>query len=252
MPSCACFSTRFPVSTSSSQLLSVWSAAAIEGACAAAADAVEMCSAVDDHRQSGPRASRRCRCTPMLRGREELKNRGGWGNGRGCGRWGCPEGPRAFPVDPIPFRPPPSLLARAGRTLRWASRGSRATDGGIFDVELGEKWLQIPLLHLHGSAEPRRHRLQVFISSRSTRVAAGALGASWAGVGGWEGPFSMSWEAAGLPSWASWLSCAPWMHFWGPPWHPSCLPAYGLSRTNACLSVSGEVYGHLVSKRTLV
>ena len=108
----------------------------------------------------------------MLRGREELKNRGGWGNGRGCGRWGCPEGPRAFPVDPIPFRPPPSLLARAGRTLRWASRGSRATDGGIFDVELGEKWLQIPLLHLHGSAEPRRHRLQVFISSRSTRVAA--------------------------------------------------------------------------------
>ena len=69
------------------------------------------------------------------------------------------------------------------------------------------------------------------------------------GAGGWEGPFSMSWEAAGLPSWASWLSCAPWMHFWGPPWHPSCLPAYGLSRTkSACLSVSGDMYGHLVPK----
>ena len=126
----------------------------------------------------------------MLRGREELKNRGGWGNGRGCGRWGCPEvaprGPAHSQSTPSLLRHPPSLLARADRTLRWASRGTRAADGGIFDVELGEKWLLILLRDLYGSAEPRRHGLQAFNSSRSTRAASGALGASWAGVGGWE------------------------------------------------------------------
>ena len=47
----------------------------------------------------------------------------------------------------------------------------------------------------------------------------GRVGSFWPGVGGWDGPFPMWWEAAGLLSWPSWPSRGPRFQLWDPAWH---------------------------------